>query len=374
MKKTNARHLKRTLIFLGVLGFLPFLQDIFEPLKIKGLDGAYLVADPPKLSKTAIFSSKYQQETANYLKTNSSFRPDFVRLSNQIDYWLFNEINTMLTLGKENYIFDPNYISARKGDDYLSEEQRNQKTEVLTKTKTYLDSLNVPILFCLAPNKANYYPEYLPENTPLAPERNQVFFQTVFSKLDIPSISFDHLFNAKKKQGSPLLMPKYGAHWSVYGAYLSGLKMIESMESLTGKEYVDIVEESVEVSSKPRFTDADYLGSLNLIKKWKSPEMAYPKINFKVKEQPNVLIVSDSFFWTFYDLNIVQNCFSTATEMRYYNKTSYDVMKENKGAAAALTYQDIKDRDIIIVVSSAPGLKDLGYGFLEQLVNLYENK
>ena len=102
--------------------------------------------------------------------------------------------------------------------------------------------------------------------------------------------------------------------------------------------------------------------------------MAYPQLAFKVLKQPNVLIISDSFFWNFYDLTIVQNCFSKESEMWYYNKTRYNHLKEKIGSKTeTITLNQIKDRDIIIIVSSDPGLKEFGYGFLEQLSSLHVN-
>ena len=361
------------MIFVGVLTFLPLIQDIFQILTIKGLDGAFVVPDQPQLSIEDWNSSKFQGNTSVYLKHKSSFRPDFVRINNQLDYWLFNEINTILTLGKEDYIFDPNYIKARKGEDYLNEEQRNKKHSELIEVKQYLDSLNIPILFCFAPNKANYYAEYLPVETPKSELSNQGYYEKLFIKEGIPYINFNHLFEIEKKNSRSPLMPKYGAHWSTYGAFLAGVSLLDEISLIKNRGYSKIIQDSIFASSKALFTDDDYLASLNLVKRWKSPEMLYPKLSFKVEKKLNALIVSDSFFWNFYDLNIVQNCFSDSTELRYYNKTKFNSKREKIGALSNLEFEEIKNRDIIIIMTSDPGLKDLGYGFLEQISNLYGN-
>ncbi|MCO6500414.1 MAG: hypothetical protein J5I47_08575 [Vicingus serpentipes] len=374
MKLKKGKGLKIFLIFIGVLTFLPLIQNIFKPLIIKGLDGAFIEPEKPTFSIENWNTSKYQDDALLYIKYNTAFRPDFVRISNQLDYWFFDEINTILTLGKENYIFDPNYIISRKGEDYLDEEKRHKKIQTLSKVKSILDSLSIPILFCIAPNKANYYSSFLPSKTVKSANRNQTFYEQQFQREKLPYINFDRFFEEKQQQTEHCLMPKYGAHWSVYGAYIAGIELFKSIELLTNKKYVAIVEDSIAISSKARFTDDDYLASLNLIQKWKSPSMAYPYLSFEVVDKPNALIISDSFFWTFYDLNIVQNCFSPSSEMWYYNKTRFNSLKEKIGERDPyLSYNDIKERDIIIVVSSDPGLKDLGYGFLEQLVGLYEN-
>ena len=374
MKGKDKNGLKIFLLFMLLLAFLPLIQYLFEPIILKGLEGAFVVIEKPVLNKKNWEDATFQEHTSLYLTHHTPFRADFVRLKNQLNYWLFDEINTILTLGKENYIFDPNYIDARTGKDYLAEDVRMQKRSSLIKVKSILDSLNVPLLVCFAPNKANYYSEFLPQTEPLASKRNQLYFETTLNELKIPIINFDRFFMSQKSSTEYPLMPKYGAHWSTYGAYIAGNILCNTIDSIKHEKNINIILSSNEKSSKARFTDDDYLASLNLISKWKSPEMAYPQLTFKVIKQPNVLIISDSFFWNFYDLNLVQNCFSKESEMWYYNKTKYNNLKEKIGSKTdAITLNQVKDRDVIIIVSSDPGLKEFGYGFFEQLSSLHVN-
>ncbi len=374
MKDKKSKSLRIFLIFIGLLTFLPLIQDVTHLLIIKGLDGAIVIPEEPTFNLKNWNNSKFQEKTSLYLKHNSSFRPDFVRINNQLDYWFFNEINTLLTLGKENYLFDPNYIAARKGEDYLTLEQRNNKKEVLSKVKQYLDSLDIPILFCLAPNKANYYAEYLPIETQRSKLNNQFYFEELFKNQKIAYINFDNYFQTKKEQAISPLMPKYGAHWSTYGAYLCGVKLFDTINYIKNEKCIEIIEDSIIISNKALYTDDDYIASLNLIKRWKSTKMMYPKLSFNVPKKLNTLIIADSFFWTFYDLKIVPNCFSTSSEYWYYNRTKFNTLGEKLGSTTeSLTHDNIKHRDLIIIMTSDPGLKDLGFGFLEQLVDLYED-
>jgi hypothetical protein len=375
MKIKEAKSLKIFLIFFGISSCLPLVQNVFHPLIINGLDGAVLQEKPPVFDIENWSSSRFQQNSVKYIKENTAFRPDFIRISNQLDYWFFNEINTILTLGKENYIFDPNYIIARKGADYLSSEKRISKAKTIEKVGSFLDSLNIPILYCIAPNKANFYSDFLPNNTPLSEQRNQLFYEYFFKEKELSYINFDTYLYEQKTNFEYPLIPKYGAHWSIFGAYVSVKEIINSINTLVEKSHIKIVEEEFEISDKTKFTDADYLRSLNLIKAWQSPEMCYPKLKYEVDNKPNVLIVSDSFFWTFYDIEMVQNCFSKSSEMWYYNKSKHNILREKIGDIEnKIALNDIKERDIIIVLSSTPGLKDFGYGFLEQLADLSESK
>jgi hypothetical protein len=371
MKQEGSRGIRNFLIFIGILVSLTIVQDIFKPISIKGVDGAFVKVELPEFNRENLFNSKYQQTASVFVKQNTSFCPDFIRLNNQLDYWFFNEVNSLFVLGKDKYIFDPNYVMARTGDDYIDVAEQKEKKKVIIESKEILDSLNIPILYCIAPNKANFYSEYLLEETPKAKRTNQLFFEEVFIEQDIAYINFDRFFEQKEKEEYPLI-PIYGAHWSAYGAYIAGKEMFRKIEDVLGGKQLEIIVDSMEISKKARGRDDDYLESLNIITNWESPPMLYPHLSFKVVNKPNVLVISDSFFWNFYDLNIIQSGFSEFSEMWYYNKTAYNYKgDEIKSRKDFITFANIKDRDLIIVLSSDPSLKDFGYGFLEQLTGLY---
>jgi len=376
MVKTTHKSIK---IFLWVFVFvccLPLLQFVFTPLKLKGLEGAFVKIEQSELTIQNWNNSSFQNSTTAYLKQETPFRADFVRIKNQLGYWFFDEINTILTLGKENYIFDPNYIKAFDGSDFLPENKRQQKSEALQQSKIILDSLNIPMLFCIAPNKARFYQEYLPkENQKIVSNTNQDFFEKQLKSKGIPLINFDSWFYEIKDTEDYRLIPKYGAHWSTYGAALSGKRIVNKIDELVKGNNTSYTITGVETSSKAKFTDADYLPSLNLIVKWKSPELAYPTLTFKEGKKLNALIITDSFIWNFYDLEIIQNCFSTNSEVWYYNKTVFDVNKNKVGARnKIITPKQIKNRDVILFIMTGPSMTNFGYDFLEQLNKCYAKK
>ncbi|HMT28237.1 MAG TPA: hypothetical protein PKD91_03045 [Bacteroidia bacterium] len=356
------------LCVFGLMAFLPLFQHSFHPFKLAGLQGAFDKGTPPVLHLANWFNGNFQQHADIYLKNNTGFNGELVRLRNQADYSLFGNINTNLTLGRENYIFDPNYIYAREGTDVLPDSVLLQNSLSLQQSKLLLDSLQIPLLFCFAPNKANFYPEFLPTVSPASEITNQTFFKNIFLKNNVWVIDFDSWFVELKKTSKYPLIPKYGAHWSTYGAAIAGDSLLKTIGKLTHKDLVLFDIRRITTDEKPRFTDDDYLASLNLMKKWKSPEMAYPEIGFTKGVKPNVLIISDSFIWNFYDLGIIQNCFSEKSSVWYYNKTAFDFQKNNLGPLSEnLKKEDILNRDAVILIATGPSLKDFGYNFFEQL-------
>jgi hypothetical protein len=124
------------------------------------------------------------------------------------------------------------------------------------------------------------------------------------------------------------------------------------------------------LSEKPRFSDDDYLASLNLMERFVSPTMAYPQLVFEDGYKPNALIISDSFIWSFYDLKVPENYFDEKTCLWYYQKTGFDIYKNNNGPLSGkILPSDLENRDLVILLISDPGLTDFGYGFFEQLQN-----
>lgn len=372
----NQKQPKITKVFLYLfllLVFLPMFQFSFSPFKLGGLQGAYLLSTMPKLTTTSFLNQNFQDSTAIYLKHQTPFRAELIKVRNQIDYSLHKKINTILTLGKDNYIFDPSYIKAIRGEDYLDDEVLNNKITSILKTKTILDSLNIPMLICLAPNKANFYSEKLIP-TPIKVEAtNHNYLKKNLLKNGINFIDFDSIFNELKTTSKYPLIPKYGAHWSTFGAYLSANILFDKLNSITKKTTSSLILDSVYITTKVKYTDDDYLPSLNLLEKLKSPPMAYPVVNFNIKNKLNALIISDSFFWNFYDLDIPKNSLTQNSELWYYNKTKFDIDKNTIGTTSGfINPEDIIHRNVIIILSADPSLVDFGFGFFEQIEQLHE--
>jgi hypothetical protein len=61
--------------------------------------------------------------------------------------------------------------------------------------------------------------------------------------------------------------------------------------------------------------------------------------------------------------------------MWYYNKTKFNVTKDKIGPREPnLNIEQIKQRDVIIILSSDPWLTNFGYGFIEDLANINNNR
>jgi hypothetical protein len=354
---------------LFVLGTaLVLVQQHFRPFRLAGLQGAFEAGEMPELTASSYTKGSFQTQADHFLKYQMAFNGELVRLRNQLEYSLFGNINTILMLGKENYLFDPAYRDALEGNDLMSDSAFNETQKNLSEGVRILKERNIPLMVIFTPNKASYFSEYL--NTPLsfANKTNKSEITSMLDQNDVHYIDFDSWFLSAKDTTRFPLMTKYGAHWSTYGAAIAGDSIINLMREISGDIPSSFKIKSVEFSDKARFGDDDYLPSLNLMKKWPSPPLAYPELEFIRGSKPNPLIITDSFIWNLYDLGIVQNCFGEKTSVHYYFKTVYDVNKQRIASTASGTgILNPDDFDFVIIITSDPSLKSFGFGFFEAL-------
>ena len=342
------------IVLFAIAGILPLIQQGFRPIKLAGLQGAFDGGEMPIFSLTDYIKGDFQKKTDFYLQYNTAFNGNLVRLRNQIDYDLFGNINTILTLGKENYIFDPNSVSV---------------------VCSLLRSQDIPLLVIVPPNKANYFSEYLFPYVETGDITNKKLVKDIIESNHETLIDFDNYFLDLKSKSKYPLMPKYGAHWSTYGAAIAGDSVLQAISKILNQQSCKFIFSSTEIAKKPRYTDDDYLPSLNLMRKWESPPFAYPELQFSDGYKPKALIISDSYIWNWYDLGLMKNAFDGKSVLLYYFKTIYDPERNKVGALSEnLSIKQLTDFDIVIVLNSDAGLPDFGYGFFQKTSKLIENE
>lgn len=348
-----------SLFSLAVL--LIWVQQLFHPIKLAGLQGAYDPGEWPSLTFNSWVSGNYQSRADHFLKYHTPFNGELVRFRNQADYSIFGNINTMLLLGKDHFIFDPSYIDAIEGKELTPDSiVRNQENSL----NAFQANHSVPVLFVFAPNKAAFYSELLPDPLKPSTKTNKSVYKALLSRANVEYIDFDSWFLSVKDTSRWPLIPKYGAHWSTLGAAFAGDSLIKKTAQLINADIADFTIASIDTTSDALYQDDDYLPSLNLMYKWRSPVLAYPQLKFSEGTKPNVLFISDSFIWNFYDIGMMRNCFDRNSHVIYYFKTVYDTERNSLGPAAQFSLKQLlKNRDAVIILSSDPSLKDFAFGF-----------
>jgi hypothetical protein len=366
------KSIKISLFLFGLIWILVAVQFAFSPFKLVGLRGAFVETKSPVFTVDKVLDGSFQAEVSSFSNSKTPFRSDFIRLKNQLGYSLFKEVNTNLELGKENYLFDPSYAKAYYGEDKFSDSVNVEWARIVKSFKTRIDSIGVRCIFVIAPNKGRFYNEYIiQEKKSKTIVNNQEILESILIKNNIPVLNVDDWFDVIKDKSKYPLIPKYGAHWSTYGASL----VVDSLNKRLTDWFPEIAKTSIgniELSKKHKFTDGDYIPSLNLISSWNSPvELAYPGMIYEKGKPLNAVVISDSYMWNFFHNDYFKRVFDNKSDFLYYNKSYYNLKRE-KVAVKDSNYPlgSLSKKDIVLIIATGPSIKkEIGYGFFKEILD-----
>jgi len=371
MKYTVATY--RNFIFTGLLGllFIPLFESTTHIKGVKKLEGATEQTDTvPRFSIKNWFDGNYQREEVVILNDSFGFRNIFVRIRNQIDYSLFGKYHARdVVFGKDGYLFDKRYIYGNCGTDFIGKDNITNVIEQLKFINDTLEKLNKTLILIIAPNKAAYYPEYLPDSfKSCSATTNYAEYIKHLKTSGLHYIDFNSYFIAQKNISKYPLMPKNGTHWSMYGATIAGDSLIRYIEKVRKIELpkADITYGPLRNDST---FDVDIENSFNLIFWFKRQLMEYPKVKFENGPntiRPNVLIVGDSYYWGLSAAYNIENAFSDKSDFWYYfKKLEHDTVTKNE------LQQELAREDVIVLLATAHNWADIGWGFVQSTYNLY---
>ena len=87
---------------LILLMLLPALQQSLRLFGERPLDGDFVLAERPVLTRSSWNSMEYQQKFNSWLEQHIGFRNFFVRLQNQLDFSLYRKANAEgVVIGKK---------------------------------------------------------------------------------------------------------------------------------------------------------------------------------------------------------------------------------------------------------------------------------
>lgn len=366
--------------------FVVFIVALFVPIIVKSLNlikesplgGVYIKAEKPVLTDSTWFNGSFQSQQEKYLNENIGLHNTLVRIHNQIEFSLFSKTSAeKIVVGKENYLFENNYIFATTGTDYLGDEKIKSLALKAKQAQDTLENNGIKMLFVFAPGKATFFKEYIPERffvNGKDPVTNYSKLTDECQRNDINFIDFNSWFTELKGKSEYPLFPKAGIHWTYYGMYLCADSIIRKTETDLNKDLPEIKDVNFEVSKEQRYTEYD-LGNLsNLLFPIKTYELAYPSFSYNQegKYRPNVLVIGDSFYWNMYYSGIPSNVFKNL-EFWYYNSKYYnDGSDKVKAEVASMNYrQEIMKYDYIIMLQTDGGLNNFGFGFFDRLITAF---
>jgi hypothetical protein len=378
MKKRPATgYRERLFITLMILLSIPLFQTVTHLFREKSLKGAIVAPVNPELTRQGWFSGSWQPVKEKWLNDSFGFRGIFVRINNQITLSLFHEVHAFgVVFGQQDYLYGDKYIKAWYGVDYIGSDSIAHRIARLRYIQDELLSRygkNLMVVFAVG--KGSFYPEYFPlsANYPKGPTNYETHVRLA-GEAGLQIIDFNRWFLSNKFTSPYPLYPKYGMHWSVYGAAMAADSILNAIESIRGIDLPSMGWDRV-ILKKACQDDYDLGEGLNLLFKLPRDRMAYPVLRFESDEgriKPSVLVIADSFYWNLFKLDITK-AFSNS-DFWYYNQEIFHSVGSPEGTAGQLDLREqILKHDVIILLATESNLPDFGWGFIEEAYRLLQS-
>lgn len=379
MKKSTSNILTQFYFYLIlVLLIIPGVQMVFRPFDEKPLYGAIEQVESPELTPSGWFGETFQQNAESFLNQHFGFRNMLVRIYNQLKFCLYDQTSAnSVVIGKDNYLYEENYIKAYYGRDFIGDSTISKRVERLKKLQDTLRDINKTFIVALAPGKAQFYPDYIPDY--LRGEKritNYEAFLNEAEKQGLEIIDFNRWFLDMKDTSAFPLYPKTGIHWSHYGMNLSLDSLLSYIENHQAADVPDLHFSEVQLSDSLHEPDQDIEQGMNLLLPIEKFPLAYNHFTVRDqnKEKLKVMVISDSFFWALYNKGVMSELFDDG-EFWYYNRQIFQPSADAPYQPIQVDLRDeILEKDVIVLLTTDANLPDFPWEFDEKAYKaLFEN-
>lgn len=363
------------LVFL----YLPLLQSYLHIKKyIRPLKGAFIEAKDAEFTKDAWLDGSFQKSKEDFINQNFGFRNYYVMLNNQTDYFLFNKANAeKVVVGKGGFLYESNYITSYFGNNYVGEEVLRNKISKLKDLQDFLFLQGVKLEVVLAPGKATFYPEFIPDNwIDVKKTNNYESFIKICNEKQVDYVDFNKWFLQIKNLTPYDLYPKTGIHWSNYGALIAFDSLTRKIEHNTKINLKNFSITNVSFADSLISPDEDIGSAMNLAFKIQPLPMPYAKYSWTDDAsivQPQALFIGDSYFWNLYYEGLINNVFSNS-KFWYYNQTIYPENETERDVKKLNLLEEIKKQKVIVLMATDCNIQDIGWGFIENCVDIMKSE
>lgn len=352
---------------------LPLIQRTVPIFKDSPLKGYFTIPQKPSFTLDSVFDGTFQEAYNNYFEHTIGFRPLLVRINNQVAYSVFDTVQASgVIVGKNNYLYEINYIKAYKGWDYQGDSAIESQAVKADFVHKKLAEAGKTLFFVFAPGKASFFPEFIPEKYMLRPsgeKTNHLVFVDKFKQYNVPFIDFNSWFVQMKDTATYPLYPQCGIHWSAYGAALATDSLVHYIEKVRNIDMVDVSWDGFDLPDNLRDPDYDVGEGMNLLFKLPHYPMAYPRVQFgneEGKTLPNAIVVADSYYWNIFGQGYSSRLFND-NNFWYYNEEVYNSDWPEPRKVAELDLLDELDKaDVIIIMATEANLYRFPYGFIDR--------
>ena len=367
---------KRLLIFVFTILLLPFVQQCFPFISSGELYGYYTNAANVDLSWEKWINGTYEKGKADFCNDHIGFRPDLLRLNNQIDFSFFGKTHSS-EMGHERYLFQSPYIDAYYGEDFVGYQAILATSVKLKAIQDTLNRLGKSLILVYAASKASFFPEYFPEDRKHE-KRGVTNYQTyrhLADSLGINQLDMDSWFVSMKNHSREALFSKQGIHWTEYGAMLAADSLIKYIERLRNVHIPHAGWSQVERTELARYDDNDLGNQLNLIFPITKETFSYPviqKTTDTTGKKLKAIYIGDSYGTKVVQSEIIVDASAQCTYFFYFGEV-HDI-KNDKFNYVPKGYdwaKDVDTTDCVVLFYTAQNLGTLGSGFIEAAYDRY---
>lgn len=347
---------------------IQFKTHFLEPSK--KLNGSFSKEKDPVFSYASWFNNSFQQDYEIFFNQSFGFRNTLVRIHNQINYSLFKRANAKgVIVGKDNYLFESTYIDSYTGANFIGRPEINENVTRLQKIYSHLKKHQTEMLLIIAPGKAYFYPEYIPDymSKIVSDSNNYTCYLNALKQTNIPILDFNDLFMSMKDTASIVIYPKTGIHWSQGILPYIADSIIKRSEQILNKKLNRVIVKGsrIKVDTVDK-QDADIEYGMNLLYNIEKPKMTYPLWKYeqaKDNDKPNMIAIGDSFWWQLFNSEISKKVFNKATFWYYYKKVFPQSYKKDLLIGEFNALYELEQSDIVILITTESNLYKFPFGF-----------
>lgn len=369
----KGRKITLYILFLIAL-LLPLLQKWTHLLPEPRLRGTFIKKEKPTLNAQDWFDGSFQTQYEAYITDSLGFHGNLVKMRNLFCFKVFHQVNTPnVVLGKQNYLYEQDYIDAHYGTDYVGRDSIERQVVKIKHLQDALAERGKTLVIFLAPSKADFFPEYIPKLQRKAEtdSTNHKQFSQLLKKHGVNVIDYNTYYQTQKAVTPYPLYSQYGIHWSEYGLVKATDSLMRYIGKKSGLHLPRLIIDRYVVLKDPMFTDYD-LGYISNIAgpKLKSYPLCYPEWHWTtdtLSPKPTLTVISDSYYWEVYNLGIQQQGFQG--KFWYYNSSVYPESFTKETHTSDLNIkEELEKTDVILIMSTTPGLRNFSWGAVDNLL------
>jgi len=365
----------RLFIVIMVLLFLPLLEQNLQFIESGKLLGVVASNPAEPFSWAKWKDGSFQAQMNLHLNDSFGFRPDLVRLNNQLDFSVFRKLHAHdVKMGKNHVFFEMTYVHEYKDTSAQNELIAREKLTKLKKIQDTLEKAGKTVVLVYAPSKAYFFTNDFPDDISPQTGAGTAYhsFRRIGDSLGINQIDCNGWFLKIKDTARCTVVSKQGIHWTYYGALIAADSIARYIEAQRHIKMPHMTWDKIKAESAYD-QENDLVNGLNLIFPLEHEDYYHPEIKHIKPEgavKPKIIFFGDSYLWTF-AYNNVFNEYSDDWEFWYYfnefwTTKSMGGQEPVRNESTSDWQKKLMEKDCLVILYTEPNLLNLGNGFIEK--------